>query len=383
MRDGRWLDAQQFAPLAWSVPGIVPEGFGLLVAPPKAGKSWLVAGIGLACAAGGMALSRIPVRQRPVLYMALEDGHRRLQSRFRTLMGDGQPIPPIELIIEATPKQVPDMIAEFLTRPHGSAAPLVILDTLGKVRPPKARGEDAYGTDYQLGGKLKRLVDSVPGSSLLVVHHTRKAESADFVDAVSGTQGIAGSADFVLVLNRARTSDQAVLSVTGRDVLEAEYAMVFSAGCWSLDGKDLRDSAATATNRRQTDRLSDRSTDALAFVQGRDETRAADLADHLRTTPDIAGRYLRRLRKRGVIDRTKSGIYVPAAAAADNHDGHPDTPARSPSTPSHDPEQVKVFEFGHSDTSDTSQLNKADLPDGPSCPGVRDDAEPQLKRFGR
>ena len=54
-RDGAWLDNQQFAPLEYAVPGIIPEGMGLLVAPPKKGKSWLVANIGLAVAAGGLA----------------------------------------------------------------------------------------------------------------------------------------------------------------------------------------------------------------------------------------------------------------------------------------------------------------------------------------
>ena len=77
---------------------------GLLVGPPKKGKSWLVANIGLAVAAGGLALGVIPVTQRPVLYLALEDGHRRLQSRFRRILGFGQPIPAdIEVITKATP----------------------------------------------------------------------------------------------------------------------------------------------------------------------------------------------------------------------------------------------------------------------------------------
>ena len=70
------LDRMTFPPLDWHVPGLVPEGFGLLVAPPKAGKSWLVAGVGLACALGGMAFGRIDVPARPVLYLALEDGRR-------------------------------------------------------------------------------------------------------------------------------------------------------------------------------------------------------------------------------------------------------------------------------------------------------------------
>jgi RecA-family ATPase len=83
MFNGAWLDTQEFPPLEYAVPGIIPEGFGLLVSPPKAGKSWLVCGIGLACATGGLALGRIHVEKRPVLYLALEDGQRRLQSRCR------------------------------------------------------------------------------------------------------------------------------------------------------------------------------------------------------------------------------------------------------------------------------------------------------------
>ena len=69
------------------------------------------------------------------------------------------------------------VIAEFMAR-HAEAKPLVILDTLGKVKPPKRRNEDAYQADYAVGTQLKNLADTVPGSTLLVVHHTRKAEAA-------------------------------------------------------------------------------------------------------------------------------------------------------------------------------------------------------------
>ena len=109
MFNGAWLDTQEFPPLEYAVAGIVPEGFGLLVSPPKAGKSWLVCGIGLACAAGGLALGRIRVDKRPVLYLALEDGQRRLQSRCRRIMCD-QPIPanPLRHQSQAGPRDSDD-----------------------------------------------------------------------------------------------------------------------------------------------------------------------------------------------------------------------------------------------------------------------------------
>src|SRR5271155_5237331 len=114
MFSGAWLDTQVFPPLEYAVPGIIPEGFGLLVSPPKAGKSWLVCGLGLACAIGGLALGRIRVEKRPVLYLALEDGQRRLQSRSRRIMCS-EPLPAgIHFVTKAKPGEVIPMIAEFL-----------------------------------------------------------------------------------------------------------------------------------------------------------------------------------------------------------------------------------------------------------------------------
>lgn len=289
-----WLDQQTFPPLEWIIPGVLPEGMGLLAAPPKAGKSWLVAGVGLAAAAGGVAFGAIPVTGRPTLYCALEDGHRRLQARFRTLM-EGDRLPDaLDVVTKASSNEALVIIDEFLRR-HRHEAPLVIVDTLGKVKPPKASQEDSYQADYRIGGALKARIDDIRGGCLLLVHHTRKLETSDFVDSVSGTQGLAGSADFVLMLTRKRHSNDAMLAVTGRDVIESEYALTTSDGLWTLDGADLADAARTVDTRRETDDLGSRSMTALTFVNQRpDGTTAADLAQHLQVDDDTAGRYLRR-----------------------------------------------------------------------------------------
>lgn len=306
-----WLGRQDFPPMEWTVEGILPEGMGLLAAPPKVGKSWLVNNVALACAAGGTALGAIPVKRRPVLLLALEDGHRRLQSRFRALV-EGQALPEaLEVVTRASANEALVLVDEFLRR-YRSAAPLVIVDTLGKIKPPKGINEDAYQADYRIGGALKRRIDEIQGGCLLLVHHTRKAETHDFIDSVSGTQGIAGSADFVLVLTRRRHADDAVLSVTGRDVPENEYALVIQEGRWKLDGMDLLDAANTVARRRVSGDLGDRSMDALTFVNGRPlGTRAADLAKHLGIDAKSAGTYLSRLCESGRIAKRARGIYVP------------------------------------------------------------------------
>jgi len=299
MFNGTWLDAQYFPPLEYAVPGIIPEGFGLLVSPPKAGKSWLVCGIGLACAQGGIALGRIAVSQRPVLYMALEDGQRRLQSRCRHITC-GQAIPAgIHFITAATTPEVIPMIKEFIER-HHDQKPLIILDTLGKVKPPRRPGDDGYQLDYAIGNQLKAAIDAMPGATLLVVHHTRKAESSDFVDAVSGTQGIAGSADFVLVLARKRHQDEAILNVTGHDVPEAEYALRITEGIWEIDGPSLAPASETAERRRLSGTRSDISVGIVSIVAASPKpVSPTEVSEKLGIDNDTVGRYLRRLAETG------------------------------------------------------------------------------------
>jgi hypothetical protein len=312
MFNGTWLDAQTFPPLEYAVPGIIPEGFGVLAAPPKTGKSWLVCGIGLACAAGGTALDKIVVPQRPVFYLALEDGKRRLQTRCRRIMCDQRLPAAINFITCADNSTIAfGMICEFLQRHHRDK-PLVILDTLGRAKPTRPPGADPYQFDYNVGVRLKAAVDQVPGATLLAVHHTRKAESTDFLDAVSGTQGITGSADFVLVLMRKRHSYEAFLNVTGRDVYEAEYALTVTDGMWKLAGDTLAESATEAETRRERQQLGDRTLEVLGFVNAHAETRAADLTK-LGVSKEQARVYLNRLAESGRIEKTGRGVFKPTS----------------------------------------------------------------------
>lgn len=313
MRDGEWLDAQTFDPLEYAIPGIIPEGLGLLVAPPKAGKSWLVAALGLAAAAGGTALGSIRVTKRPVLYLALEDGDRRLQDRFRKIMG-GQGLIPKGMcrITKAHPNMAPGIAAEFLTL-YSDAKPFIVIDTLAKVRPPKG-AEDSYQADYQFMSRYKNIVDEHPGATILFVHHSRKAEAVDFIDSVSGTAGLAGAADFTLVLRRARQSEDAVLEVTGRDVAEGAYALTAKDGVlWQLDGADLSAASARVGERDAQRKLGDRSLDVLKLVTERAaadlSTKAADLAA-IGIDENQRGVILNRLADGGYLTKTARGSFT-------------------------------------------------------------------------
>jgi hypothetical protein len=307
VRTGTWLDSQAFPPLRYAVPGVIPEGFTVLAGAPKAGKSYLLLAVQLAIASGGRALSAIATGQpRRVLYLALEDGDRRMQDRCRQLL-TSEPIPPLfSYMTRIEPGTVTATIEAFCER-HPETA-LVVIDTLGKVLPPPMMNETTYGRDYRVGGRLKSIADARPGLAVVASHHDRKAGSDDFVERVSGTNGLAGAADTVIVLARKRQSRDGLLMVTGRDVPEGEYAITMSeSGIWALDGDDLAQAADTARHRAEaSEGLSDLTVQILGFIRSKGEASAGQVAA---AYGENARRYLARLEHAGRLVRVARGLY--------------------------------------------------------------------------
>ena len=99
---------------------------------------------------------------------------------------------------------------------------LIVLDTLAGVKP--IRTQQGYTEDYESLAALHRLANE-KDVSIIVLHHTRKMEADDPIDTVSGTLGLAGCADSVLVLNRSTRGT--TFYVRGRDIEEAEHAVSF------------------------------------------------------------------------------------------------------------------------------------------------------------
>ena len=93
---------------------------------------------------------------------------------------------------------------------------MIIIDTLQKIK-DNVRDSSNYANDYDIIAKLKNFADKY-NICLLIVHHTRKQESNDSFDMISGTQGLLGAADGALVITREqRTSNKAVIETSGRE----------------------------------------------------------------------------------------------------------------------------------------------------------------------
>jgi 5S rRNA maturation endonuclease (ribonuclease M5) len=218
-RTAAWLKQQVIASLEWVIPEILPEGYSLLVGAPKIGKSWLLS-IALAVASGGYMFGKIYCgRPRPVLLLALEDSDRRIKSRIHKLQPHDDDWPDgLTYFTHISPEDVIPTIEEWLIGIPRSERPVVLLDTIGKVIPPAHQGESQYQRDYRFSSRLQSITQQRPGMALIGLHHDRKASAEDFVETVSGSNGIAGAADTILVIQRPRNEAEGLLKLTGRDV---------------------------------------------------------------------------------------------------------------------------------------------------------------------
>jgi hypothetical protein len=238
---GNWISAadlltMEFEPVRYVVPGFIAEGLTILGGRPKLGKSWLALDFAIGVASGGVSLGE-RCEQGAALYLALEDNQRRLQDRMKTVLPKLKSAWPdlsaLGLRTDA-PKVNAGLIAQLdqwrrsVTNPR-----LIIIDTLAMVRPPKKGNQDSYSADYEVLSPLQKFAGE-HRLAIVVVTHVRKMEASDPLEMISGTNGLTGAADSIMVLDR--TSDGPKLYGRGRDIEEVEKALKFDGGKWSVLG---------------------------------------------------------------------------------------------------------------------------------------------------
>lgn len=206
------------------IEGLLSVGTYLFVGAPKVGKSFCMAQLGYHVSQG-IPLWEYPVRKGAVLYLALEDDYARLQKRLAKMYG----MESSENLYFATQSKtlnggLEQQLTQFV-KEHADAR-LIIIDTLQKVR--EIGGDKfSYANDYEIVGKLKQFSDK-HGICLLVVHHTRKMESSDSFDMISGTNGLLGAADGAFVMQKEKRADnKATLEVVGRDQQDQKLQLAF------------------------------------------------------------------------------------------------------------------------------------------------------------
>jgi len=233
--------------LQFAVPGLFPHGVNLLAGPPKTGKSLLCLNMAIAIARGEKALGQVGVEQGDVLYMALEDGARRMQDRLQK-MGVSQLPDSFEFTFdwekfgEGDEKSGSEgLLRDVLAAQQRAGRKnyrLIVVDTFAKLREKANASANAYYDDYDAVQDFRDVAYSLD-AALMVVHHTNKLGAGeDPYMRVSGSTGITANVDTVAVLERQRIEHTAELHVSGRDIEGRKLGMAFNPDdlSWSVEG---------------------------------------------------------------------------------------------------------------------------------------------------
>lgn len=210
------LQGKTYAPVRYVLQGFIPEGVTILAGKPKAGKSWFSMDFAIAVAAGRFTLGTLKPPQGDVLYLALEDNERRLKRRISKLLGDIASWPSrltFKTEWRRTNEGGLDDIREWINECEKPR--LVVVDILAAVRPVLNSQSQTYSADYQAIVGLQKLAGEY-GIAILVLVHVRKMEADDPFDTISGTLGLTGGADTILVMKR--QSGNMTLFAKGRDI---------------------------------------------------------------------------------------------------------------------------------------------------------------------
>ena len=296
------LKVKSFEPAKYVVPGYIPEGVTIFAGKPKVGKSWLLYDVCLASAADRFVLGAIKPAHGDVLYLALEDSQRRLKRRLDKLWPEGAWPARLSLATQwrrADEGGVQD-IAEWCDTVQNPV--LVVVDTLEKFRPLAKANLSAYTTDYRALADL-HVLSHQRALAIVVVHHVRKMEADDPFDMVSGTNGLTGAADTLLVLKR--QSGIVTLYSRGRDIEEKETACQFDRrNCrWTMlgDASEVRSSG-------------ERAAIILALTTAGDagmSTREIMVATE-RSDRNAVDQLLFKMHRDGDLQRVKRGVYAVA-----------------------------------------------------------------------
>ncbi len=224
------LQNMTFTPASFLVRDVIPaEGVTLLCSKPKFGKSWFAYDLCIGCTSDRYILGNIKPAQGNVLYLALEDSKRRLQRRMDKLLPTFGAKWPSKLTIKTEWKRLHDGGLDDIRAWHadiraGGGNPIMVaIDVLAMVRKPVGNRQ-LYEADYEALAGLTKLAHEL-GIAIVVLHHTRKMASDDLMETVSGSYGVSGAVDTILVM--ANKASGSVLDIKGRDVESRELAIEF------------------------------------------------------------------------------------------------------------------------------------------------------------
>lgn len=208
---------------------VLPEGISILASRPKIGKTMWAQNVAVGVASGGTVLSNATVHEKhqgSVLYINPDGSKRGSKSRLQTMCPaeDGGAPENLHMVHGPFPEGED---ARFLLNQwceERDETSLIVVDTLQHLRPAEDGRRNQYHSDYDFLFPIAEIARR-HNVSMLLIHHQNKMQRGDELDKVSGSTGLTGAVENVLLLERARGEDYASLAVRPREEPEDEFKL--------------------------------------------------------------------------------------------------------------------------------------------------------------
>ena len=217
----RELFAIEDEPTPWLVQRFIPlDDVTVLLAHPKAGKTWVATELGIAVAFGVPAFGYMPTKTGPVLLWLAEDAAGNMKSRVRSLLrtrGIYEDDPRLDRLhihtrnldrvmagVDRVRLDVTDTRSRELFIAHAKTIKpvLVVLDTMMTVA--EAEDENSSSVMQKIWRYLREIRDEL-GCSLLVTHHFGKDNDTnkdrDIFQRARGSSATRGAWDGAFALD--------------------------------------------------------------------------------------------------------------------------------------------------------------------------------------
>lgn len=230
----------KYDPIKWLVQDIVPEGLSILGGKPKTGKTFLALNMAISIASGTKTLGGyFNTGKTGVAYFSIDENDRSMNDKIKNIKDfQNNSIPKNFKLVFSVNKISEggyEQINEYLDR--NPNIQFIVIDTLGRIRKPNRRG-NAYEMDVESIGQIHDICKN-KGVSILLLHHLKKGINEDYIENLSGSMGIAGTVDTIMVLDRGRSENEGTLKVTGRLIKEEkDLAIKFNKDLcsWEIKG---------------------------------------------------------------------------------------------------------------------------------------------------
>jgi len=221
----------QFPEPHWAIRGVLPEGLAMLAGRPKAGKSWMALQMLRDVTSGQTFMGKWETTKSKALYITLEDGEVRLQTRLREQGWKPTPYAKIMLHTDFAIIGGLDSIPR-LTEVYG----MILIDTFNR----------AMDKDQVDPKEMKQVLSPIQEAAIrnhcavVFIDHMPKGNRSgrdnefSVINDVFGSIAKTGVADVIWGFYRDPATMTGVLAGTSRDFVDFKESISLQDGAWMV-----------------------------------------------------------------------------------------------------------------------------------------------------